>query len=58
MVQTRQDEEGNRIMTSKVAKDKLLKELSIDDKKFTAFKLVVESMFDLNNASIHMNDKK
>ena len=44
-------------MESKEAKDILFKELSTEENKFKAFKLVVETMFDLNNASNQMNDK-
>ena len=44
-------------MESKEAKDILFKELSTEENKFKAFKLVVETMFDLNNASNQMTEE-
>ena len=56
MKKIRDDKDGNKKMGSKEAKDILFKELSIQENKFKAFKLVVETMFDLNNASNHMSE--
>ena len=57
MKKIRDDKDGNKRIESKEAKDILFKELSTEENKFKAFKLVVETMFDLNNASNQMNDK-
>ena len=57
MKKIRDDKDGNKKMKSKEAKDILFKELSTEKNKFKAFKLVVETMFDLNNASNQMNDE-
>ena len=58
MKKIRDDKDGNKKMESKEAKDILFKELSTEENKFKAFKLVVETMFDLNNVSNKMSDQQ